>query len=160
LGSQDLRVKVISNGNKKNGLGNMKTISKELVTFVISRDNFKCTVCGKAERLVVHHKDNSRKTGNINNNLDNLITLCYRCHGLEHNKEAHEKVLLKVEKIRLMLESGMGWKEIAKNFKVTKQRVNGLYFSIKNNRSQNKNCFQVPIDNTASGTKLDIVRNY
>ena len=48
-----------------------------------------CEVCGRISRyLLVHHKDESRKLGNknINNNPDNLMTLCHMCHGTKHSK--------------------------------------------------------------------------
>jgi len=52
------------------------------------RDNYKCRKCGKIETdndLIVHHIDESRKTGKLNNRPGNLITLCRPCHAREHN---------------------------------------------------------------------------
>lgn len=51
----------------------------------IKRDNYLCQNCGKdGKRLVVHHKDHRGKNlssaKDMNNNLDNLITLCSGCH--------------------------------------------------------------------------------
>jgi len=42
---------------------------------VLARDNFKCTKCGSTEKLEIHHK---RSKGG--NGLDNLETLCQKCH--------------------------------------------------------------------------------
>lgn len=51
----------------------------------LKRDGYKCQECGKEnKRLIVHHKDHKgRNLPSIllmNNNLDNLITLCSGCH--------------------------------------------------------------------------------
>ena len=64
---------------------------------VLERDNFECQKCGMNNeqhiviygyRLIVHHKDGKGKGyKNPNNNLDNLITLCRKCHTSLHNKE-------------------------------------------------------------------------
>ena len=37
----------------------------------------KCPLCDSIENLIVHHIDGNRK----NNNPNNLINLCKRCHG-------------------------------------------------------------------------------
>ena len=43
------------------------------------RDNFKCVQCGSSESLRVHHKK-----GTNSHSLDNLETLCLKCHKAEH----------------------------------------------------------------------------
>lgn len=58
---------------------------------VLKRDNFQCQDCGMyqeehlelfGESLTIHHKDNNgRQTKHPNNDLDNLITLCVKCHS-------------------------------------------------------------------------------
>ena len=56
---------------------------------VLARDNYRCQVCGAAKNLVVHHQDgaNYRKnTGTVDNSMNNLITLCSRCHTSLHSK--------------------------------------------------------------------------
>lgn len=55
------------------------------------RDHFQCQICGKTTRLQVHHIDemgerefNShtrRKASDVNNSLNNLVTLCRHCHN-------------------------------------------------------------------------------
>ena len=47
---------------------------------VLERDNYKCQTCGNKSQLVVHHKDLSGQSDNVNNDMDNLVTLCRRCH--------------------------------------------------------------------------------
>lgn len=39
-----------------------------------------CERCGASTNLLVHHRDRNRH----NNSLDNLETLCKRCHQIEH----------------------------------------------------------------------------
>ena len=57
------------------------------------RDRKKCQRCGGSENLTVHHikpqiwfKNNPDFKG-MKNNLDNLITLCRRCHTELHQKD-------------------------------------------------------------------------
>lgn len=46
-----------------------------------------CRRCKKTDKriLLVHHLDGNR----INNNLHNLVWLCYNCHHLAHNYSEH-----------------------------------------------------------------------
>ena len=39
-----------------------------------------CEWCGSSKNLCVHHKDENR----YNNNINNLITICKRCHQTHH----------------------------------------------------------------------------
>lgn len=39
-----------------------------------------CEICGSKENLLRHHKDHNRN----NNNPDNIITLCKKCHQEHH----------------------------------------------------------------------------
>lgn len=49
---------------------------------VLERDNNTCTKCGETNKLklIVHHKNRNKK----DNRLNNLITLCKRCHPYLH----------------------------------------------------------------------------
>lgn len=47
---------------------------------VLERDNYECQICGNKQQLVVHHKDCSGQSDEPNNDIDNLITLCRKCH--------------------------------------------------------------------------------
>ncbi len=63
---------------------------------VLERDNFECQECGMSQQqhiilfnfqLIVHHKDGKgRRSEDINNDMDNLITLCVKCHGRIHRE--------------------------------------------------------------------------
>jgi 5-methylcytosine-specific restriction endonuclease McrA len=54
----------------------------------LDRDEKKCSRCGITKKLVVHHKDRlGRGTKKPNNALNNLETVCRRCHLLEHKTE-------------------------------------------------------------------------
>jgi 5-methylcytosine-specific restriction endonuclease McrA len=63
---------------------------------VFERDNWECQECGMSQeqsiilfnrKLYIHHKDGMGSgSSNINNDINNLITLCPRCHGRIHRK--------------------------------------------------------------------------
>ncbi len=48
---------------------------------VLKRDKNKCTKCGSADNLVVHHKHYDMDTLTYYD----LVTLCRSCHKIEHN---------------------------------------------------------------------------
>lgn len=48
---------------------------------IIVRDNYTCQECGGQEMIAVHHKD-----GTSRNELENLTTLCQKCHGKIHHQ--------------------------------------------------------------------------
>lgn len=47
---------------------------------VLKRDDYECQICGNKSNLIIHHKDHSGQSNNPNNDVDNLITLCRKCH--------------------------------------------------------------------------------
>lgn len=54
----------------------------------LERDGHRCALCGSEEKLQVHHKDEigrNKPKETRNDNLDNLITLCAKCHIEQHN---------------------------------------------------------------------------
>jgi RNA-directed DNA polymerase len=51
----------------------------ELRLAVLTRDNYQCTQCGATDHLHIHHTRARRKGGT--NQMDNLRTLCNRCHA-------------------------------------------------------------------------------
>jgi 5-methylcytosine-specific restriction endonuclease McrA len=55
----------------------------------LKRDSYTCQYCGaKDKKLLVHHKDLSGDNyyyHTVNNELSNLITLCYKCHHKAHS---------------------------------------------------------------------------
>jgi 5-methylcytosine-specific restriction endonuclease McrA len=57
---------------------------KEIQREVVKRDGGKCTICGSATRLSVHHKNPYRYCKN--HDKRNLTTLCRRCHSKEELK--------------------------------------------------------------------------
>ena len=80
------------NGNKvKKG-----TIFKPDTTKYVKHRKSECEICCGSKNLQVHHKDENRD----NNNPDNLITLCQKCHGQIHNKNleiAHFDKIVSIE---------------------------------------------------------------
>ncbi len=49
------------------------------------KDNDKCEICGGKGNLLVHHKDLDCH----NNNIDNLMLLCYPCHNKIHHPKSY-----------------------------------------------------------------------
>ena len=54
---------------------------------ILKRDNYKCQYCNSIKKLIIHHADFLKG----NNSLDNLISLCSKCHGYIHRKEIYLK---------------------------------------------------------------------
>ena len=53
---------------------------------VLAIDNYECRECGNKENLHVHHIKERRKGGS--NDINNLITLCSKCHAEKHKNES------------------------------------------------------------------------
>lgn len=53
----------------------------------VSMDSCKCVRCGSGKNLQVHHKTYERRGFE---HLDDLETLCERCHKEEHERKIHE----------------------------------------------------------------------
>ena len=88
----------------------------------LERDGYRCASCGVEDiRLVVHHIDESRKTGVLNNSLENLISLCKPCHAKTHKQTK----TVGIEMIK-MRQSGMTLQKIGDHFGVTRERVRQL----------------------------------
>lgn len=115
---------------------------KEIRPRVLKRDNFRCTKCGKKtseeKDLHVHHVDESgikegywNKDGN--HNINNLITLCFVCHGQEHSKV---KTTYKVEFLIELKNQGMTYREIAKQFNVSHQAIHQRIKSFEKTQSK------------------------
>lgn len=51
---------------------------------VLARDKNRCRVCNSGKDVQVHHRSYSRAFGN--ESLNDLITLCNKCHYLFHKK--------------------------------------------------------------------------
>lgn len=61
---------------------------------VLKRDGRKCVICGIADRIQVHHMDETGRGKPIekhNNNPSNLVCLCVSCHGKVHFSPTFEK---------------------------------------------------------------------
>lgn len=63
----------------------------------LERDSYTCCSCGETNRklLLVHHLDWNGKRQNIpitkwNNSLDNLQTLCHKCHNRVHRHKSSD----------------------------------------------------------------------
>ena len=59
---------------------------------VYERDKRQCQICFESNDLTIHHKDgqgrhNKEKGLFVNNDIENLIVLCRKCHGGIHSKQ-------------------------------------------------------------------------
>jgi 5-methylcytosine-specific restriction endonuclease McrA len=52
---------------------------RNLSTAVKERDRYRCRLCGSRDELEVHHKTYARIG---HESLDDLVTLCHRCHTI------------------------------------------------------------------------------
>jgi 5-methylcytosine-specific restriction endonuclease McrA len=70
------------------GRPNRATIPPNTRAMVLSRDRHRCTTpgCGATRFLEVHHKTARAQGGS--NRLENLVTLCGRCHRFAHEHAA------------------------------------------------------------------------
>lgn len=89
---------------------------------IYKRADFRCEVCKKNNcRLNIHHKDKKGygKTNNPNNNLDNLLLVCSRCHANIHGfkKEERRKLILELIEQRYTLQ------EIGEELGLSRQRI-------------------------------------
>lgn len=73
---------------------------------VLERDGHKCVKCGEDEqkRLIIHHKDHSGSSDNPNNDMNNLETLCRKCHMTYHSHEDPNHVMYHKKQARLSRE--------------------------------------------------------
>ena len=62
---------------------------------VMQRDGFKCAMCGRTDRLNVHHIDGYDENAPQNNAMNKLVVLCPSCHGEVHgtNGDVPDEVL-------------------------------------------------------------------
>ena len=73
-----------------------KQVYRRLMKRVMERDGWRCQKCGSLENLQVHHTIRRSQQGN--DSLENLVTLCARCHMKEHGQLAYEVEALQVIK--------------------------------------------------------------
>ena len=63
--------------------GRDKTGWSRITAEIKERDNHQCVKCSSTDELHIHHIDKD----NTNNDYKNLITLCKKCHYLEHKTD-------------------------------------------------------------------------
>ena len=63
---------------------------KEVSGMVKTRDEYRCRVCNSQLDLVVHHRTYEHR-GNEKEHLNDLTTLCRRCHDVFHGKVAGQQ---------------------------------------------------------------------
>jgi len=87
------------------------------------RDGFTCQLCGRKSSLVAHHIDNVSPhiTPDANNRIDNLITLCQRCH-----MEIHYMTFDRNQMVVELRQSGWMLEDIGHELGVTRQCVHQI----------------------------------
>ena len=108
----------------------------------MERDGYKCIKCGKkppTTKLHIHHLDGNGHqdkdfNGLENNDLSNLITLCVKCHALEHKVEF--KMNPNLEMMQEMRNQGLSYQDIGNEFKISRQRVHQLLKGYINSRGK------------------------
>jgi hypothetical protein len=65
----------------KNGQGQYSRGFRRMRLLALERDRHQCQVCGAKDNIIIHHKNNIK----TDNKLDNLITLCQKCHFKIHS---------------------------------------------------------------------------
>ena len=78
----------IGNPKPKKKTKKSKAIPKKIVKAVFARDNYTCQKCFQQQQreqhsLQLHHVKYKSQGGK--ESMDNLITICWSCHFLEHN---------------------------------------------------------------------------
>lgn len=104
---------------------------KSIRAKTLKRDKYRCQYC-RIKTNEVHHKDktgSNRPERKKNNELENLITLCHKCHiGLHQNRKFGNDCSRKPERdnkiFRLL--STKTQSEISRMFGITRQRVNQI----------------------------------
>jgi len=74
------------------GLGTIRRYGFKLALQVYENFGRKCIECGEINNLTIHHLDrngsnNLKKGLPMNNELNNLILICRKCHGKIHGGE-------------------------------------------------------------------------
>lgn len=75
---------MISSIHKKTRIRLRRKEYGELRHRVLRRDGWRCQVCGSAYNLQIHHLQSRHHLGH--DIMENLISLCVRCHGKAHSK--------------------------------------------------------------------------
>jgi DNA invertase Pin-like site-specific DNA recombinase len=80
--------------------------------------------------LTVYHNDNTCYEGilTLNNDVNNLITLCRPCHSRHHN------VTVDRHDVQEMVEMGMTYTQTGKILGISRQRVHQIYKSYLDSR--------------------------
>ena len=74
------------------GLGTLGRYGLKIGLAIYDKFERKCLECNSENDLTIHHLDgngrnNAERKLPVNNELDNLILICRRCHGSIHGKE-------------------------------------------------------------------------
>ena len=109
----------------------------------LERDKFTCQMCGRMDSLLVHHKDGKgphKVHRAVDNSLDNLLTLCGRCHMVIHYGVTDKRI-----DIAARIDQGESLISIARFHSISRQRI----YQIKKAIEELKNEKAVATETTA-----------
>ncbi len=96
------KIKMLENSHKNSRIRHDKINFGGNREEALKRDKWRCRECGMTNKahlkiygkeITIHHKDGLGTKSKIkNNDLENLITLCLRCHGKEPFKNKCKEV--------------------------------------------------------------------
>jgi hypothetical protein len=99
---------------------------------ILERDNYTCQECGK-KATDVHHIDgtgSNRPTCKMNNNYDNLVSLCHKCHIIiEYKKKKFSNSnFIDVRRNNFIILSANFYSqtELSRIFGLSRQRINEI----------------------------------
>jgi len=90
----------------------------------LEQDKYQCALCGNTDNPSIHHKDGKsyyRFKLNTNNSLDNLITLCHKCHMKTHGFIKSPRTLEIIE--YHVSNPHFTRSELAKHFNLSRERI-------------------------------------
>ena len=98
----------------------------------LERDHYQCVHCGSPDNLEIHHKDlcGTSRIAVVDNSLENLLTLCGRCHQLLHIPDRSISCTARNWEIYNLRCVGLTFASIAKQFRITRQRSQQIYKSV------------------------------
>ena len=112
------------------------TLNDDIRRPILERDKHKCRFCGSEKNLDIHHIDGDsydKKGLRANNDPDNLITLCHKCHAKLHaqQKKPSQEVARRNENILKYYQKGMSYRAIGKMFHLSHTQIMNILHDLK-----------------------------
>lgn len=79
---------------------NREVRNKEIIKYVLERDNYRCQKCNSVDNIHVHHIIPATQCNMFIHDLNNLISLCSNCHDKIHHIEGCKYHQLRLDYIK------------------------------------------------------------